>query len=172
MCHVPHGVVVDLQIKLTLMQANAKLDRYAACCASGVLDACGVCDGTAKRVDAQVHPVLMAYCIKIHHVPSLQLHDVHGCVMASIRNAYCRKLCCSLMSHMQHLDEEPGHRRLAITTLCWCRRLSVAQVACWMARAFAVPAEPWTSVGSVMGMHHHAPCMQSSTCRCRLRLDA
>ncbi len=32
---------------------GATLDRRAECCASGVLDACGDCDGPAKTVDVQ-----------------------------------------------------------------------------------------------------------------------
>lgn len=35
------------------MQATSTLDRYARCCESGFLDACGVCDGTALLVDVQ-----------------------------------------------------------------------------------------------------------------------
>jgi hypothetical protein len=32
---------------------GATLDRRAECCASGLLDACGDCDGPARAVDAQ-----------------------------------------------------------------------------------------------------------------------
>lgn len=32
---------------------GAALDRHSACCTSGKVDACGVCDGPAKAVDVQ-----------------------------------------------------------------------------------------------------------------------
>ena len=63
------------------MQAAAKLDRYAACCASGVLDACGVCDGKAKLVDAQVGSEHMA--------------GQHG---QSLSRLWCCRSCISLAS--------------------------------------------------------------------------
>ena len=39
---------------VTMLQATATLDQFAHCCASGKMDACGVCDGTGLLVDVQV----------------------------------------------------------------------------------------------------------------------